>query len=162
MIKFYFKDFAIEHCKNDSIVFVGKGYTFYTAEQEEDTLLVDESVDLATGRNRSTERIVLSRNKINFENGKFIVTKQFNTIRRYTSEEILLTLSEYESKEKISEKNLTLLISRLFVAALSDKKARQYFLNLSNKFSIDEGQPLEKYQDLMELFKTIRSNQYGE
>lgn len=158
--KKYFRDFAIEQCKNDSIVFVGKSYTFYTLELKEDTLIVNELVDLPTGKDRSPEHVILSNTIINLENGKFKIINQFNPIRKYTSKEILLTLSECESKGNISNKKITRLISRLFVAALSDEKAKQYFINLSNKFSITEGQVLERYQNLMELFVAIQSNQY--
>jgi hypothetical protein len=56
----YFKDFALECCNNDSILFVGESHSEYLINQIRDSLILKEVFDLPTGANRKLERVVLS------------------------------------------------------------------------------------------------------
>jgi hypothetical protein len=48
------------------------------------------------------------------------------------------------------------LILRMFVAALSDEKAKGYFLNMKARY---KDEPLVHYQNLLTLFSTIQRRQ---
>lgn len=152
----YFQDFALEQCENDSIVFVGKSYTYHRAELKSDTLVLEEVIDLAVGKDRKMERVILSANRIYLQDGKFRIKQSLNSFRKYSPEEIAATVKEYENKRRISIRQLLLLSSRLFIAALSDEKAKKYFLDMQPRY---RDEPLEYHQDLVELFREIQLRQ---
>jgi hypothetical protein len=96
----YFNDFALKRCNNDSIIFVGESSSRYLIHQIKDSLILKEVFDLPTGTNRKLERVVLSMITITTKGEKFTVNKEFNAIRKYTAQEIALTLKEYEKSNK--------------------------------------------------------------
>lgn len=156
--KVYFRDFALEDCDGDSVILLGNRYTYYTIEMIKDNLVVKEILNLPTGKKRKNKSMLLSLVTVQLKDDKFVVTKTTNRIRRYTPEEITLTLKEQKDIYKMSGQKLRDWISRLFIAALSDEKANEIFLSLKSQFPDMEGTPLENYQNLQELLQYVQEN----
>lgn len=147
--KNYYRNFALESCNDHSPILIGNDYTYTSIEMVADTLIAAETMELAVGKNRKMERVTLGISKILSENGKFTVRNIDFAFRKFSDSEIRKTILEYEKAAKLPILKVRQLVSCLFIAALSDEKAKLYFLDLKPKY---KDEILDYYQDLTILF----------
>lgn len=146
----YFSEFILQVCGQESIV------DFWDATQTcrlsvyQDTLEIVEIKNLPTNNNRTYQLTDWSIEKVYFDKGHLKRTFEVNrTIRKYTKQEIQVTLKEFENAKTGIDDSKIELANRLFISAISgDKTARIFFREFETKFGQLDGAFAEEYKDL--------------
>ena len=149
-----FSEFVLSVCGEKNIIDFWDATQTCNLRTKNDTLIVEEIIDLPTKKDRNYETNIWLIVKIYFENNK-VIKKHFinKNIKRYSEKEIAKTLNEYENAdEKIDDRKMELL-NRLFISTISEnKKAREYFYKFKDKYKID-GAFSEEYNDLKAMLE---------
>ncbi len=145
-----YSEFVLAVCGEDKVIDFWDGTQTCYLRTKKDTLLIDNLVNLPTGKNRIYELTIWAREKIFFKGP--VITKVYavnRNIPKYDQKDIAQTIQEFETaKAGLSEEKMEL-ANRLFIAAISGNlKAREYFKEFSTKFGNLDGAFSEEYSDL--------------
>lgn len=149
-----FSEFVLSVCGEKMIIDFWDATQTCNLKKINDTLIVEELIDLPTKKDRNYETNIWGIDKIYFENDK-VIKKHFvnKNIKSYSEKEIARTLKEYENADEKIDDGKMLLVNRLFISTLSgNKKAREYFYKFKEKYKID-GAFLEEYSDLKAMLE---------
>ncbi len=145
-----YSEFILATCGEPGIIDFWDATETCSIRSVNDTLIVENLVNLPTGKNRAFKETVWSTARIFYMDKLAVRAKTVNrNIPKYSEADITKTLKEYErSTGGISDEKIKL-ANRLFMAAISgDKKARQYFKACKTRFGKLDGALSEEYSDL--------------
>lgn len=143
----YYRDFGLYNCYDNTLIYNDDSYNDSFITFKNDTLIIELKIYLPTAKNRSFEFINQKITKIFVKNAKFDKSEVLTTFRKYSKKEIRQTIAEFKAGPKALKEDVENLIARLFVAALSDPKAQQHFINFNNEFMELDGGAMEDYRD---------------
>ncbi|WP_438967240.1 hypothetical protein [Flavobacterium sp.] len=149
-----FSEFVLSVCGQNEVIEFWNATETCNLKVNKDTLYVEELINLPTEKNRKYITTVWNINKIYFENEDVKKTNSLNKkIRKYSKEEILTTLKEYENADQELNEDKMVLVNRLFISIISkNNKAREYFYEFGDKYKLD-GAFSEEYSDLKAMLK---------
>ncbi len=150
-----FSEFVLFVCGESKIIDFWGATETCNLKVIKDTLFVEGLINLPTGKDRNFESTVWGIDKLFFISGKLVQKYSLNKrIRKYSKQEVLTTLEEYENADDMLNDKKMSLVNRLFMAAISkDKQASDYFYQFKNKYELD-GAFSEEYNDLKCMLKS--------
>jgi hypothetical protein len=145
-----YSEFVLYVCGEQEIIDFWVAQQTCNVNMKNDTLYVEELINLPNGKNFKLEKNVWGIEKYYFESDKLDKIYRINKdIKKYNNNEIDIVLKEFESKTKGLDDDMMELANKLFICAISGSKiAMQYFIDFETKFGILDGAFREEYSDL--------------
>ena len=155
-----FSEFILSVCGQDTIIDFWSAVSTCRLKVHKDTLLVDEIINLPTGKNFKFRETVWTTEKIYFKGQNIVRKLSVNKkIRKYNRTEIQTILKRYETTNPELVDNTMEIANQLFIAIISgDEKARKYFKEFKNKFGLLNGAFSQEYKDLKAMIELWERN----
>lgn len=150
-----FSEFILSVCGQDTIIDFWGAVLTCRLKVSKDTLLVQQIVNLPTGKNFKYQPNVWTTEKIYFRGQKVLRKKFVNRqIPKYNQDEISLVLMTFEKAKTGLDDTKMVLANKLFIATISgNSTAREYFKEFETKFGILDGAYSEEYRDLTKMLE---------
>ena len=153
--KINYSEFVLYVCGDKEIVNFWGAVQTCNVQVKNDTLYVEELVNLPNGKNFKFEENIWWINKYYFSGGELKMTSSINNqIKKYDNNEINIVLKEFESTKKGLDDNIMVLANKLLICSISENRiAKQYFNDLETKFGTLDGAYKEEYYDLRAMLE---------
>ena len=150
-----YSEFVLYVCGEKEIINFWGAVETCNVKVKNDTLYVEELINLPNGKNFKFEESVWWTDKYYFEGDNLQKKSSINKeIKKYDNDEINIVLKEFESRKKGLDDNIMELGYKLFICSISGNHiAQQYFKDFETKFGTLDGYYKESYNDLTAMLE---------